>query len=120
MDLKLLAILLVLSVITASCNKYTKNQTCTKDSTGSEHCMKKDEYETEDDEEPVFYDEEEEGKKNVNESSEKKERLNQWDPVRVRKCYDFSLLNQQKKIIWEKNYRTLAPTNHYRENSLKI
>lgn len=92
MEIKLIVILAAISIVTISCNKYTKNQTCTKDSHGVEHCMKKDEYdETEfEDEEPEFYEEDDEDaaaadgrQKNKDKSSKEKKRLTQWDPVKV-------------------------------------
>lgn len=73
-----LLLLLLTSLILVSCNKYTKDQKCTKDKDGNEQCEKKDEYEEDDDEGPEFYEEEGEIDK-----WKGRERLFQWDPIRA-------------------------------------
>ena len=64
-----------------SCNKYTKDQKCTKTSDGNDQCEKNDKY-VEDEDEPMFYDEEEISEDTTEQN---KEKLVQWDPVKV--CY---------------------------------
>lgn len=71
-----LLILFLCVIVLVSCNKYTNNEGCTKDESGNEQCLKKDEYDDEDeDDEPVFYE--------IEEKMKTREPLFQWDPVKV-------------------------------------
>ena len=72
-SLKFLSLLMLLTLV--SCNKYTKDG-CSKDKNGNEQWEKKDEFEEdEDDDEPVFYE--------IEDKLKERERLFQWDPVKV-------------------------------------
>ena len=72
-SIKFLSLLMLLTL--ASCNKYTKDR-CSKDKNGNEQCEKRDEFEEdEDDDEPVFYE--------IEDKLKERERLFQWDPVKV-------------------------------------
>lgn len=72
-SIKFLSLLVLLTL--ASCNKYTKDG-CSKDKNGNEQCKKRDEFEEdEDDDEPVFYE--------IEDKLKERERLFQWDPVKV-------------------------------------
>ena len=72
-SIKFLSLLMLLTL--ASCNKYTKDGR-SKDKNGNEQCEKRDEFEEdEDDDEPVFYE--------IEDKLKERERLFQWDPVKV-------------------------------------
>ena len=71
----LLLLVLLLIVTSATCNTYTKEQHCSKNQPGNAVCEKTNEFEEDDDDEPMFYE--------MEDKLAGREPLFKWDPVRV-------------------------------------